>query len=276
MSEITRGKKIAEGKTKRIWRISGTSEVLIESKDDITAGDGVKRDILESKGVLSTKTTSNCFQLLNEAGVATHFIAQEEGSIFRAHRVRMIPIELVARRVATGSYLQRNSEVSEGTVFKGLTMEFFLKDDARHDPLMIWDDSMGVFRLYDAHQPLSAGAIDVLSVEDLTPSHTREWWEKTIPKLRLVTTSVFLVLEEAWERQDVLLVDLKIECGETEDGRLLVADVIDNDSWRIWPGGDKDRMKDKQVYRNLKKPTPEEMNLIKDNYVWVAEATGKF
>ena len=56
----------------------------------------------------------------------------------------------------------------------------------------------------------------------------------------------------------------------------MVADVIDNDSWRIWLGGDKNKMKDKQVYRNLKQITTEGLKTVEENYTWVAERTSKF
>jgi phosphoribosylaminoimidazole-succinocarboxamide synthase len=68
-----------------------------------------------------------------------------------------------------------------------------------------------------------------------------------------------------------------VEFGiDAETGVLLVADVIDNDSWRIWPGGDPARMVDKQVYRNLLMVTPETLNEIGEKYAWVADATAKF
>ncbi len=266
--------KIVEGKTKIIWSIPGVkNEVLIESKDQITAGDGVKKDVIENKGVLSNETTCNCFRLLNSKGIPTHFITKVNQRTFHARRVRMIPIELVARRIATGSFLKRNPETVEGTIFGELVTEFFLKDDARHDPLMIWNDQKQRFELYDAKRPVKDGYL-----EDFLPNTS------TIPKdsakikqLFDILKQVFLILEKAWADQNVALVDLKIECGyDWKTGEFLVADVIDNDSWRIWPSGKKAQMKDKQVYRDLQNTTPEALSAIKKNYLWVAEATAKF
>lgn len=93
---------------------------------------------------------------------------------------------------------------------------------------------------------------------------------------------VFEVLEEQWANQGITLVDLKIECGfDAETGQILVADVIDNDSWRLWPGGDKSQMLDKQVYRDLQDvedpaAKAKELGKIKANYAEVARMTGNF
>lgn len=87
------------------------------------------------------------------------------------------------------------------------------------------------------------------------------------------------ILKEAWEKQKVALPDFKIEFGFiVKDGKvtLVLADVIDNDSWRIWLLGDKYQMKDKEVFRMLKEVTPADRDKLKENYQWVAEATRKF
>ncbi len=275
MSERT---KLTEGKTKVVWDV-GNGEVLIESKDDITAGDGAKHDVLEGKAVYSNATTCNCLELLEAAEIPTHFLGQVDERTFRARNVQMIPIELVARRIATGSYLKRRSDVSEGTIFPEVIVEFFEKDDANHDPLVIFDFASRRMLRYVASKPLADGFMNEEALED---GKFAKLTGEMVLELIDITKSVFETLEQAWAAKDVALVDLKIECGtDAETGELLVADVIDNDSWRIWPSGDKAQMKDKQVYRNLAgaddpAAKAKELGQIKKNYAWVAEATAGF
>lgn len=91
---------------------------------------------------------------------------------------------------------------------------------------------------------------------------------------------VFEILAHAWRQHQTLLVDLKIEFGRLASGdgkgTLVVADVIDNDSWRIWPQGREELMLDKQVYRNLETVTDADLLQLKDAYERVAEMVGRF
>jgi phosphoribosylaminoimidazole-succinocarboxamide synthase len=269
--------KFTEGKTKIIWAGITSDVVIVESKDDITAGDGARRDIIPDKGKLATETTCNCFILLNTAGILTHFLARESERKFIAERVKMIPVELVVRRIATGSYPKRHPGVTEGTIFFLPKFEPFYKDDSRHDPLMVWNRQTGKFDLYDPRMSVTdesyLGALDRWAIS--SPGG-KELDNFEMAKLAVIACKTFYVIEKAWAKQNVTLVDFKIECGWNLQEQIVVADVIDNDSWRIWPAGDKSQMKDKQVYRNLAQATPETLGKIKDNYAWVAEATRQF
>ena len=276
-----RTEKLAEGKTKIIWDDPDASRigtfVLIESKDDITAGNGAKHDVLENKAVLATTTTCNVFELLNHKGINTHYLGQVDERTFRAYMVQMIPLELVVRRLATGSYLKRHPEAIEGEVFSDLVFEIFHKDDAAHDPLLGFDYANEMAVRYPAGEPLNPQMAEVISLEGFgLGSNPRV----TVEYLEMLTRRVSRVLEEAWAAQGVQLVDLKIECGWAAD-QLVVADVIDNDSWRIWPAGQKSRQLDKQVYRELAGADDpvakaKQLGAIRANYAKVAEMTGNF
>ena len=63
---------VAEGKTKTV-EDAGNGEVFLRSKDDITAGDGAKHDVLDGKAAASTRTSANVFRLLERNGIPTHF-----------------------------------------------------------------------------------------------------------------------------------------------------------------------------------------------------------
>ena len=242
------GQMLAEGKTKIIYAYPDDDTLAyMVNKDQITAGDGERRNELAGKSRWSTITTANVFRLLNDEGIATHLVEQVNDTTLLVRRCTMLPVEQVQRRIATGSYLKRHPETSEGARFNPVLVETFLKDDARHDP-QIWSQDI-----------IGMGLATLAEIEWMARQGQR----------------VFETLERAWSTVDVTLVDLKIEFGRDSSGDLLVADVIDNDSWRLWPGGDKTRMLDKQVYRNLPEVTAQDMQGIADRYALVADLTGK-
>jgi phosphoribosylaminoimidazole-succinocarboxamide synthase len=268
------GPKLAEGKTKIVHaHPDDPALAIILHKDSISAGDGARRNVIPGKGALSGRTAANVFTLLNRVGIATHFVGSPDPTVMVVRRCRMIPLEVVMRRVATGSYLKRRPEVAEGARFDPPLVEFFLKDDARHDP-------------------------------QLTPEEIAKQGIATAAEVELMTDQgrrVFAAIERAWAEQDVVLVDLKTEFGrpvaairnwELGSGSetraqstqslipkpqsLIVADMIDNDSWRLWPGGDKQRMLDKQVYRNMKEVSGEGLEQVRQLYEMVAGMTDRW
>jgi phosphoribosylaminoimidazole-succinocarboxamide synthase len=246
-ANVDLGPKLAEGKTKAIYAHPYESDLaLMVNKDTITAGDGAKRDVIADKGELSCRTTAACFRLLQRHNIPTHYVDALAPTVLLVRRAEMIPIEWVARRLASGSYVRRTGVV-EGTRFEPLVLEMFLKDDARHDPQISEQEAVRdeICSAVEVEQALS------------------------------ITREVFLALEKAWAEQDIQLVDLKIEFGRTSEG-LVVADVIDNDSWRLWPGGRKEAMLDKQVYRDMKDGNPDGLTGVRDRYVEVARRSEAF
>ncbi|HEX6506955.1 MAG TPA: phosphoribosylaminoimidazolesuccinocarboxamide synthase [Chloroflexota bacterium] len=253
--DVLYGPTIAEGKTKVLYAVPDdvTGYALPASelaymvhKDAITAGDGAKRDVIAGKGALSCRTTSAVFRYLDQHGVETHAIDTLDERTMLVRRAEMIPIEWVARRIATGSYIRRTG-IAEGTRFDPPVLELFYKDDAQHDPLITGEEAiaMGLCTRSEIETGLA------------------------------LTERVFTLLEQAWDAQDVQLVDLKIELGRTPDG-IVLADVIDNDSWRLWPGGERGRMLDKQVYRDLRGSDAQALEDVRRRYVEVAERAEQF
>ncbi len=253
---MQKGREIARGKTKVLFEAEGNPDLLVvQQTDAITAGDGARRDEIEGKGRIAAKTTARVFRLLNLCGLPTHYISggeDDDNNEMLVRRAQMVPLEVVVRGVAAGSFVKRRPAVLRGTVLVPRVIEFFLKDDANHDPLV------------------EADAIVAQNIA--TPQELG-----TIGELARIT---FEILAHAWRRRETLLVDLKIEFGRIASGegkgQLVIADVVDNDSWRIWPQGREELMLDKQRYRNLPAVTPADLAEVRANYEQVAEAVGTF
>lgn len=61
------------------------------------------------------------------------------------------------------------------------------------------------------------------------------------------------------------------DCGGLYTGEIVLADIIDADSWRLWPLGDRRLQKDKQFYRDMADVTPEALQQVKRNFQWIAD-----
>ncbi len=253
---MNKGLEVARGKTKILYEKPGQPDVLIvQATDNITAGDGARRDEIAGKGRVAAKTTARVFRLLNLTGLPTHYLSggeDDDDNEMLVRRCTMIPLEVVVRGVAAGSLVRRKPGIARGSVLVPRMVEFFLKDDANHDPLIEPDEIV--------HRGIAnAQEIGLMSE---------------------VARITFEILAHAWRRRETLLVDLKIEFGRLIGGEgrgnLVIADVIDNDSWRIWPQGREELMLDKQAYRNLETVTPADLDRVRDNYETVAEEVGTF
>ncbi len=240
--------KVAEGKTKVIWGVPGEDWVVLEAKPDITAGDGKKHDTMAGKEEWATTTTCNVFELLRIAGIPVAYRRKVNATSFEALRCNMIPLEVVVRREAHGSCLERYPQFKKGDRFERLMVEWFLKTKNKQweglvlpadDPYMMTDGY--IMNLCHPHQPLGDPFTGELNIPgSITPSrlHQMAFWARL----------GFLILEDAWNSWGYRLVDYKIELGIGPKGELLVADVIDNDSWRLVNRrGD---YEDKQWYRD--------------------------
>ena len=199
--------------------------MTLVAKDDITAGDGAKHDVIPDKGLLANRTTCNVFRLLKACGLPVAFEEQDAPTSFIAPGCEMLPYEVVMRREAHGSYLKRHPHIAKGQLFPQLIVEFYLKTKDKDwkgkplvadDPLMDFTDGGSQIRLFNPAKPvigqepfLVLPASDVFSVDD-------EW--KIFPEMRRIARQVFLVLEKAWQLEGGTLVDLKVEFGYDTQG----------------------------------------------------------
>lgn len=269
--------KIAEGKTKAIYETDDPNIVHIVNKDALTKGDGKVKIELPGKGAWATTTTCNVFELLKKHGIPVAYIARIDERTFSSYMADMLKIEVIVRNVKYGSRLKRYPADRKGEVCEKPIIELFLKDDENNDPLIVYDVESDIWRLYDAKKPISEGYLS--SVDTIVTAGGIVITKKIIDQILDLARRVNSVLKAEWEKQNVLLVDFKFEVGFAVIGgkvTLVVADVIDNDSWRIWMFGEETLMMDKEIFRLINEVSEADREKLKENYEAVANMTEIF
>jgi phosphoribosylaminoimidazole-succinocarboxamide synthase len=200
--------RIAEGKTKIVYENpADENTVYLFFKDDITAGDGLKHDVILGKAVLDWQVNRDCFEYLNRVGVQTHYISSPEERVVLIKKLdRKIDLEVVSRRVATGSILQWRGD-EEGTRFDPVITQFHYKDDPLHDPML--DDQYVDYMI-------------------------RAKGSQEYALMRQMNDEIFVHLERAFAHFKVQLVDMKLEYGII-NGQVHLIDEISGGSFRLWP-----------------------------------------
>lgn len=194
-----------EGKAKRVYMTSDPDLYIVEHKDDATAFNAQKRGQIAGKGAVNNAVSSRLFEMLEAQGVPTHFVAQlgEREQLVRA--VTIVPLEVVVRPYAAGSFAKRYG-TEEGIPLTPTVLEWCYKDDALGDPPLNDDTAL---------------ALGFASAEDLSA-------------LRKLALGINTLLSSFFAGVGLRLIDFKLEFGRLSSGEIILADEISPDTCRLW------------------------------------------
>ena len=127
--------QLYEGKAKKVYATDDAGCCIVSYKDDATAFDGQKKGTIAGKGAVNNRMSNYLMQLLEKAGVPTHFVQELNDRETVVKKVSIVPLEVIVRNISAGSFAKRYG-VEEGIVFDAPTIEFSYKNDDLHDPLI--------------------------------------------------------------------------------------------------------------------------------------------
>lgn len=237
---MARRKKVYEGKAKILYEGTEPGTLVQYFKDDATAFNAQKKDVIEGKGVLNNRLSEFFMTGLAQIGVPTHLIKRINMREQLIRAVEIIPLEVIVRTFAAGSMSTRLG-LEEGTALPRPIVEFCLKDDALGDPL-VSEEHIIAFG-WASQQELDDMVALALRVNDF--------------------------MSGCMMAVGIRLVDFKIEIGRVWEGdfqRLILADEISPDSCRLWDIETGQKL-DKDVFRR-------DLGSLTDAYTEVARRLG--
>ncbi|MEX2785438.1 phosphoribosylaminoimidazolesuccinocarboxamide synthase [Streptococcus sp. H49] len=210
---------IYKGKAKDLYTSPEDEELIVTVyKDQATMLNGARKEILSGKGALNNQISSLIFEKLNAAGIRTHFIKQLSKTEQLNKKVAILPLEVVLRNVAAGSFSKRFG-IEEGLALKRPIVEFYYKNDELDDPFI--NDEHVMF-------------LDIADCDD-------------IAFLKEETRRINNLLKKWFDQVGLQLIDFKLEFGRDADGNIILADEFSPDNCRLWDAAGNHL--DKDVFR---------------------------
>ena len=205
-----------EGKVKSIYRMADEPEkVYIHFHDKVTAGNGRRVDFPEGKGKVCCLISALLFEMLESRGIRTHYLDTQGLDTLLCKKLEIVPVEVIVRNITAGSIV-RQTTLQEGNRLDPPLVEYFLKDDAKDDPLLTPDRValMGI-----DPEPMKDAALKI--------------------------NNHFQIL---FAQLNIDIVDFKLEFGYDVHGNLCLGDELSPDNMRLWMKGTKERF-DKDLFR---------------------------
>ncbi len=228
--------QLYEGKAKKVFLTDDPDVLIVSYKDDATAFNGLKKGTIAGKGAINNCMTNLLFQKLEKEGIPTHFIQELNDRETAVRRVKIIPLEVIVRNVAAGSFSKRLG-VEEGTELAEPTLEFSYKNDELGDPLI---------------NSYYAKALQLATEQEI----------ETINKYAFQINEV---LKQEYAVAGLRLIDFKNEFGRFH-GQVILADEISPDTCRLWDAKSGEKM-DKDRFRR-------DLGNVEDAYIQVARRLG--
>ncbi len=220
----TQGELLYEGKAKRIFNVSGESQLIWqEFKDSFTAFNGEKKAEMKGKGQINRAIASLIFQKLKDQKIPSHWVADSGDIHMITQKLEMIDLEVVVRNVLAGSTAKKLG-MAEGTALEKPLVEFYYKKDELGDPF-ISDDQALLLK---------------------TVRH-----DSDLQKLKDRALQVNAVMLKMFDEAGIRLIDFKLEFGYDSAGEILLGDEISPDSCRLWDKQTNEKMDKDRFRRDL-------------------------
>ena len=216
---------IYEGKAKKLFAHEDNDKIIQFFKDDATAFNKKKHEVISEKGILNNLISEYIFKYLKDNGIDNHFIERLNNREQLIKKVEIIPIEVIIRNIATGT-LSKRLGVKEGLKLNRPLVEFTLKSDELDDPI------------------LSEEHIDVLGYAS----------DKEINDIKNQGLIINDLLSNLFASINIKLVDFKIEFGRINENKItkiILADEISPDSCRLWDKSSSEKLDKDRFRKNL-------------------------
>ena len=217
--------RIYEGKAKILYEGPEPGTIVVHYKDDATAFNNQKKEVIDGKGVINNRISEFIFTKLNDLGIPTHFVKRLNMREQLVRQVEIIPLEVIVRNVAAGTLAKRLG-MEEGTPLPRTLIEFCYKNDELGDPLVSEEHIMA----FGWASPVELDEMMAMSV-----------------RINDFLSGLFMGI-------GIKLVDFKLEFGRQFEGdmvRTVLADEISPDSCRLWDVKTDEKMDKDRFRRDL-------------------------